>query len=152
MAVATSSEPCASIISSTLGPSPRRAAFTRRTPAARVPPHRIARGTQRLVERDAERLRLDVPYRDVDAGNCFHDDAAASAFISLGDATLERRPAARAVIHFFIDTLGEHRILIDAFRRQLVLDDGCDDRRRPESSTNADEPAVGFDADQRRIA
>ena len=34
MAVATSSEPCASIISSTSGPSPRRAAFTLRTQLA----------------------------------------------------------------------------------------------------------------------
>jgi len=82
-------------------------------------------------------LRLDVPYRDVDTGYRFHDDAAASAFISLGDAALERRPAARSVVHLFKDALGEHRIFIDAFRRELVLDDGGDDRRCAESSTNA---------------
>src|SRR5580692_10274957 len=70
-----------------------------RPAAARIAPHRAARRAKRLVERNPERLRLDVPYRDVDAGNCFHDDTAASAFISLGDATLERRPAARAVVH-----------------------------------------------------
>src|SRR6516162_3376789 len=69
--------------------------------------HRAARGTQRLVERNAERLRPDVPYRDVDAGNAFHDDAAAPAIISLGDAALERRPTARAVVHLFVDALGE---------------------------------------------
>src|SRR5580693_9252938 len=89
--------------------------------------------------------------RDVDAGNCFHDDTAAPAFISLGDATLERRPAARAVIHLFVDTLREHGILIDAFRRELMLDDGCDDRRRAESRADAGEPVVCFDADERRI-
>src|SRR5271165_3911216 len=59
----------------------------RRPAAARIASYRAARRAKRLVERNAERLRLDVPYRDIDAGNCFHDDAAASAFISLGDAT-----------------------------------------------------------------
>jgi hypothetical protein len=123
----------------------------RRPAAARIAAHRAARSTQRLVERNAERLRLDVPYRDVDAGNGFHDDAAASALVGLGDAPLERRPAARAVVHLLVDALGEHGILIDAFRRELMLDDGRDDRRRAESGTNAGEPVVGFDADQGRI-
>src|SRR5207244_9645965 len=123
----------------------------RSPPAARIAPHRAARRAKRLVERNAERLRLNVPYRDVDAGNCFHNDAAASAFISLGDATRERRPAARAVIHLFVDPLREHGILIDAFRRELMLDDGCDDRRRAESRADAGEAVVCFDADERRI-
>jgi hypothetical protein len=69
-------------------------------------------------------LRLRVPYRDVDAGNRFHDNAAAPAFIGLCDAALERRPAARTAVHLFVDALGEHRILADTFRRELVLDDG----------------------------
>jgi hypothetical protein len=33
-----------------------------------------------------------------------------------------------------------------------MLDDGCDDRRRAESGTNAGEPIVCLDEDQRRIA
>src|SRR6266446_429090 len=123
----------------------------RRPPAARIAAHRGARRAKRLVERNPERLRPDVPYRDVDAGNCFHDDTAASAFIGLADATLERRPAARAVIHLFVDPLREHGILIDAFRRELMLDDGCDDRRRAESRADAGEAVVCFDADERRI-
>src|SRR5216683_3325884 len=123
----------------------------RRPPAARIAPYRAARCAKRLVERNPERLRLDVPYCDVNAGNCFHDDTAASAFISLGDATRERRPAARAVIHLFVDPLREHGILIDAFRRELMLDDGCDDRRRAESRADAGEAVVCFDADERRI-
>jgi hypothetical protein len=32
-----------------------------------------------------------------------------------------------------------------------MLDDGSNDRRRAESSTNAGEPGVGFDADQGRV-
>ena len=36
------------------------------------------------------RLRLRVPNRDVDAGNRFHDDTPAAAFIGLCHATLER--------------------------------------------------------------
>src|SRR5262249_23179994 len=83
--------------------------------------------------------------------NGFHDDAAAPAFISLGDAALERRSAARAVIHLFVDAFGEHRILAGAFCRELMLYDGGDDRRRAESSTNAGEAVVGFDADQGRV-
>ena len=77
----------------------------RRPPAARIAPHRAARSTQRLVERNAERLCFDVPYCDVDAGNGFHNDTAAAAFISLGDATLERWPTARAIVHLFVDPL-----------------------------------------------
>jgi hypothetical protein len=125
--------------------------IARRPAAARITAHRAARSTQRLVERNAERLRLDVPYRDVDAGYRFHDDTAATAFVSLGDAALERRSAARAVVHLLVDALGKQRILADAFRRELVLDDRCDDRRRAESGTNAGEAVVGFDADQSRI-
>ena len=65
--------------------------------------------------------------------------------------SLERRPTARAVVHLFVDALREHGILIDAFRRELMLDDGSDDRRRAESGTDAGEPVVCFDADQRCI-
>ena len=50
--------------------------------------------------------------------------------------------------HPFVDPLGEHGILIDAFRRELMLDDGRDDRRRAESSTYAGEAILDFDADQ----
>src|SRR5271169_5714572 len=123
----------------------------RRPATARIAAHRAARRAEHLVERNAERSRLDVPHRDVNAGNCLHDDAAASAFISLGDATLERRSAARAVVHLFVDALGEQGILTDAFRRELVLDDGGDDWRRAESRADPGEAVVCFNADQRRI-
>jgi hypothetical protein len=69
----------------------------------------------------------------------------------MGDAAFERRSAARAVVHLFVDALGEHGVLIDALRRELVLDDRGDDRRGAESGTNAGEPVVGFDPDQGRI-
>jgi hypothetical protein len=96
---------------------PRRAAFTRRTQlatenpsrptakfclglvarrpsAAGVTAHRTAHRAKRLVQRDAKRLGLDVPYRDIDAGNGLHDHAPAPAFISLRDTALECRFAA----------------------------------------------------------
>ena len=123
-----------------------------RPAAAGIAPHRAAHRTKRLVERNAERLRLHVPHRDVDAGNRLHDDAAASAFIGLRHPTLERRRAARAVVHLLVDALGEHRLLADDLRRELVRDDGRDDRRAPERRTDAREPAVGLDTNERRIA
>jgi len=42
--------------------------------------------------------------------------------------------------------------LTDTFRREFMLDDSCDDRRRAESRADAGEPVVCFDADERRIA
>jgi glyoxylase-like metal-dependent hydrolase (beta-lactamase superfamily II) len=47
------------------------------------------------------------------------------------------RAAARAVVHLFVDPLGEHWIFIDAFRLELMLDDGGDDRRRAERGPDA---------------
>ena len=123
-----------------------------RPAAAGIAADRAAHRAERLVERNAERLRLHVPDRDVDAGNRFHDDAAAPAFIGLCHAALERRRAARAVIHLLVDALGEHRVLADDFRRELVLDDGRDDRRRAERRADAGEPVVGLDANERRVA
>ena len=46
------------------------------------------------TQRNAKRLRLGVPHRDVDAGHRFHDHAPAPAFIGLCHASLQRRPAA----------------------------------------------------------
>jgi hypothetical protein len=60
---------------------------------------------------------------------------------------LERRPTARAVVHPFVDALGEQGILTNAFRRELVLDDGSDDRRRAESRADPGEAVVRFNAD-----
>src|SRR6516162_1718183 len=57
----------------------------------------------------------------------------------------------REPLHLLVDALGEHRILTGTFRRELMFDDGGDDRRRAESSTDASEPAVRLDADQGRI-
>ena len=135
-----------------VAPEFRLGLVARRPAAAGIAAHRAAHRAKRLVQRNAERLRLDVPYRDVDAGDRFHDHAAAPAFIGLRDAPLERRPAARAVVHLLVDTLGEHRVLADAFRRELVLDDGRDDRRRAECRADAGEPVVGLDTDERRVA
>ena len=124
----------------------------RRPSAAGIAAHRTAHRAKRLVQRNAKRLGLGVPYRDIDAGDRLHDHAPAPAFISLRDAALECRFAARAVVHLLVDTLGKHRVLADAFRRELVLHDGRDDRRRAESRTDAGEPIVGLDTDQRRVA
>ena len=126
--------------------------LARRPAAAGIAAHRAAYRAERLVERNAERLRLDVPDRDIDAGNRLHDDAAAPAFIGLRHTALERRRAARAVIHLLVDALGEHRVLADDFRCKLVLNDGRDDRRRSERRADAGEPIVGLDANERRVA
>src|SRR5262249_25786155 len=119
---------------------------------ARIASDRTAHRTKRLVERNTERLRLHIPHRDVDAGNRFHDDAAAPAFIGLRHAALERRRAARTVVHLLVDALGKHRILTDDLGRQLVLDDGCDDGRAPQRRADASEAAIGFNANERRVA
>src|SRR5215470_16227426 len=64
---------------------------------------------------------------------------------------MPRSSTARAVIHLFVDPLREHRILTDAFRGELMLDDGSNDRRRAESRADASQSIVCLDADERCI-
>src|SRR5262249_53823183 len=67
---------------------------TRRPATAGIAAYRAAHGTEGLVQRNAERLRLYIPYRDVDAGNRLHDDAAATAFVGLCHTAGQRGLAA----------------------------------------------------------
>ena len=124
----------------------------RRPAAAAVGAHRAAHRAQRLVDRNAERLRLHVPDGDVDARDRFHHHAAPAAHFDLRHAALERRLHARAVVHLLEYALGEERVFAHHLGGELVLDDGGDDRRRAERRAHAGQPAVGLDQDQRGIA
>jgi hypothetical protein len=97
-------------------------------------------------------LRLDVPHGDVDAGDRLHDHATASAFIGLRHPARERRRCARAVVHLLVDALGEHRVLADRLRGELVFDDGGNDQGRSERCADPGDAVARLDANERRIA
>ena len=124
----------------------------RRPAAAGIAAHGPAHRTQCLIQWYAERLGLDVPDGDIDAGDGFHDHAAPPAFIGLGDAALQGRFGAGSVVHLLVDTFGEHRVLSNAFRREFMVDDGRDDRRRTQRRADPDQPVIGLDTNEGCVA
>src|SRR5215468_5327129 len=90
--------------------------------AAGIASDHPARSPEGLVERHAPRLRSHIPDGNVNAGDGFHDYPTPAADLGLGHPELQGWRGSGAVVHLFVEALGEHRVLTHDIRRQLVLD------------------------------
>src|SRR5262249_1337833 len=127
--------------------------FVSRGPAAAsITANHVAHRSQRLVDRYPQGLALHVPDGDIHAGDRFHHHPAAAAHFGLRYAALQRRLGAGAVVDLFVGGAGNGRVFADRFRGELVLDNGGDDGRRPQSRAHAHQAVVGLYQHQGCIA